>query len=118
MKGTGALLNLEALPPNLRDLSPLGPECRREAPGPLSGPGPLGTALLHSGCWVGARVASLPGPIPRPGASSVAEQENRTDHVLIKPDILTSYQQVWNWPYWPVGQVHFHQERTRCKLVV
>src|SRR5579872_2245845 len=93
MKGTGALLNLEALPPNLRDLSPLGPECRREAPGPLSRPGPLGTALLHSGCWVGARVASLPGPIPRPGASSVAEQENRTDHVLIKPDILTSYQQ-------------------------
>src|SRR5579864_6566705 len=92
MKGTGALLNLEALPPNLRDLSPLGPECRREAPGPLSGPGPLGTALLHPGCCVGARVASLRGTITRPGATSVEEQENRTDHVLIKPDILKSYQ--------------------------
>jgi hypothetical protein len=47
--------------------------------------------------WVGARVASPHGSTLRPGEGSVAEPDaavqHRTNHLLIKPDILTCYQQ-------------------------
>jgi hypothetical protein len=46
--------------------------------------------------WVGARVASPHGSTLRPGEGSVAEPDaavqHRTNHLLIKPDILTCYQ--------------------------
>jgi hypothetical protein len=44
----------------------------------------------HSGAWVDARVASQQSSIPRPGDCSVAARGNRTFHLLIKPDNLTS----------------------------
>src|SRR5215469_3188287 len=84
MKGTGALLTLEAPPPDLRDLTLLGPECRGWLRGRCAAP----ANGIHSGAWVDARVASLRGPIPRPGASSIARggkpdisRANKTGHL-------------------------------------
>ena len=93
MKGTGALLTLEAPPPDLRDLTLLGPECRGWLRGRCAAP----ANGIHSGAWVDARVASLRGPIPRPGASSIARggkpdisRANKTGHldVLITPPVV------------------------------
>ena len=53
----------------------------------------------HSGPWVDARVASQQSSIPRPGDCSVAARWNRTFHLLIKPDNLTSYQQPHSEPH-------------------
>src|ERR1700756_4891750 len=85
MRGRGASLPLEALPPDLRDLTLLG----------QNGLARLGTVRRrpsHSGAWVDARVASQQSSIPRPGNCSVAAEWNRTFHLLIKADNLTCYQ--------------------------
>jgi len=63
MNGTGAWFPLEAPPPNLRDSSLLGPECRLWRRGRCAAPANW-IAWLHSGAWVDARVASLRRPIP------------------------------------------------------
>jgi len=80
MRKENSFVHLEALPPDLRDLALLRQN---------SGAGADEPPRFDSGLWVDARVASLRGPIPRPGASSVAVEKNRTFHVLIKPDNLT-----------------------------
>ena len=63
-----------------------------------AGSGASRTACSRNpGPEVGARVASPHGSILRPGEKSVADldtrRQHRTFHLLIKPDILTCYQQ-------------------------
>ena len=87
MKGTGTLLILEAPPPDLRDLTLLGPECRGGC-GAAARPRPMGLhgCIPAPGSMLGSH--SLRGPIPRPGASRVAEEgkpdisrANKTGHL-------------------------------------
>ena len=83
------VLDLEALPPDLRDLTLLGQNwlvCRLRRWGRALRP------QTNSGAWVDARVASQQRSIPRPGDCSLAAERNRTFHLLIKPDNLTCYQ--------------------------
>src|SRR3954452_2255930 len=91
---------LEALPPDLRDLTLwAGIADREQALDPL----------LQSRPWDGARVASPQSSILRPGGESLAELDvawqMRTIHLLIKPDILTCYQH-------PAGGSFGHLEAT------
>src|SRR5580704_6832433 len=79
---------LEAPPPDLRDLTLWARIVdweRTSLPLPQSRP------------WDGARVASPQSSILRPGRESLAEldtaRQQRTIHLLIKPDILTCYRQ-------------------------
>jgi len=81
-------LELEAPPPDLRDLTLWARIVDRER---------ILHPLPQSRPWNGARVASPQSSILRPGGSSVAELDTarqlRTIHLLIKPDILTCYRQ-------------------------
>ena len=82
-------LELEALPPDLRDLTLwariVADRERIDNPLPQSRP------------WNGARVASPQRSILRPGESSLPEldaaRQHRTIHLLIKPDKFTCYRQ-------------------------
>src|SRR5215471_3958860 len=79
---------LEALPPDLRDLTLWARIVDRER---------IEHPLSQSRPWTGARVASPQCSILRPGESSLADLDTpgqlRTIHLLIKPDILTCYRQ-------------------------
>ena len=76
----------EAPPPDLRDFTLWARIVDRER---------ILNPLPQSRPWNGARVASPQSSILRPGGSSVAELDTawqqRTIHLLIKPDILTCY---------------------------
>ena len=80
-------LDLEALPPDLRDLTLWARIEDRER---------VRCPLPQSRPWNGARVASPQSSILRPGGASLAEldhaRQQRTTHLLVKPDILTCYQ--------------------------
>jgi hypothetical protein len=79
-------MDLEAPPPDLRDLTLWARIVDRErADGPLPQSRPRN----------GARVASPQSSTLRPGGSSLAEldaaRQQRTIHLLVRPDILTCY---------------------------
>ena len=81
-------IELEAPPPDLRDLTLWARIAERErALGPLP----------RSRPWDSARVASPQSSTLRPGGGSLAEldaaRQQRTIHLLIKPDNLMCYQQ-------------------------
>ena len=81
--------SLEALPPDLRDITLWARIVDRER---------IVHPLPQSRSWTGARVASPQCSILRPGESSLAEldtlRQMRTIHLLIKADILTCYRQL------------------------
>jgi hypothetical protein len=85
----GSYPELEAPPPDLRDLTLWAGIVDRER---------VLSPLLQSRPWDGARVASPQSSILRPGKESLAEldhaKQQRTIHLLIKPDILTCYRHV------------------------
>jgi hypothetical protein len=89
--GQTVFLALEALPPDLRDLTLwAGIEDREQALGLLPQSRPRN----------GARVASPQCSILHPGKGSLAEldvaRQHRAIQLLIKPDILTCYRQACN----------------------
>ena len=71
------------------------------------------TCSRSPGPWVGARVASPQRSILRPSEASLADSmlpdQHRTNHLLIKPDILTCYQQasVAQSPETDLSEQHF-----------
>lgn len=82
-------MNLEALPPNLRDFIALSQDCwiRSKSSSACSrNPGPESALeLLPSSALPSAQVFKA--------YLKIAVLENRTFHLLFKPDILTCYEQ-------------------------
>jgi len=99
---------LEAPPPDLRDLTLWAGIVDRERVQP---------PLPQSRPWDGARVASPQCSILRPGRESIAEldtaRQQRTIHLLIKPDILTCYRQHRQAPNWARASILLRQQHHR-----